>query len=562
MPAPVSRTSISTLPPRGPAVTWILGQGPTRRLSHLGETWYGTLGDPDTRAIAWMPQADGAGRVLSLGPHLSLSTQPPPFLTLLSRSPLPDVTGPEPVGRGDWGRWVTTLSASHQVDPELTQEILRTDLPLGRGEPHADLRLEDGGQFIEQFIESARPMNLLPLTVARGYLSHFHDVDPEIWRKLEAREEALGRIRNIYLGFFLGLVTLLTWFMRRKRRLDEERNQVLAAYHNPFRQDSPDNPERTPFAAASMVDDILRSLVLNAVVVQGARFTGTSALLNHLVWRLEHRKELDGQPVRVVRLNLEGVPENTFWTRLGEAIVAVYPDHDVSIRIRQMKRLNRGAVEYLLNAVLESSGERIVLVIDNIDTLGLYVQEAQLFRGLIQIVPSCRFTILGAGTDIRQGFAGEPEESPWFNLFQILDLRPMSMEELTHYLDSRLVRPFSYSRDVPATLYELTQARALKVWYLLFTAVEQLLITRKLTLTSQHLRDASRHLQTLATHYDEEEHTQPIVEATSPEEAWAQVVNMVAEARQRRDALQEKLRLRERGQEVHSERGFFHGREV
>jgi hypothetical protein len=38
---------------------------------------------------------------------------------------------------------------------------------------------------------------------------------------------------------------------------------------------------------------------------------------------------------------------------------------------------------------------------------------------LLQVIPSHRLSELGAGFNIRRGFAGTEDESPWFNLFQV-----------------------------------------------------------------------------------------------------------------------------------------------
>ena len=88
------------------------------------------------------------------------------------------------------------------------------------------------------------------------------------------------------------------------------------------------------------------------------------------------------------RLGLLGVPEAEFWTRLGRAMVEALPDSPVAEELQELDTLDRGAVEYLLDESLRDDGPRLVLVLDDLDTLGSYRSEAQRFRGLLQVVPS------------------------------------------------------------------------------------------------------------------------------------------------------------------------------
>ena len=109
----------------------------------------------------------------------------------------------------------------------------------------------------------------------------------------------------------------------------------------------------------------MRSLELNCVVVQGPELTGKSALLRHVAWRLEAEGE-----VRVVQMELRGVPEGRFWTVLGRGVAEAYPECEAGAELLEDdEALDRDAVEYLLDECL-AEGPRLVLVLDDLDTLG------------------------------------------------------------------------------------------------------------------------------------------------------------------------------------------------
>lgn len=444
----------------------------------------------------------------------------------------------------------------HEVDPPslhpeqpgapqegpISQALVMDDLPLGEDNAPGGSMPTYVEHNIDRLVELASPLKRFPLQAAQRYLDDFPD--PERQAVVDARRDEIER-SGTALAFILAIALALgTWLWRWGRRKIVQRDRTLAAHFNPFRQDSPNNPSRTPFAATELVGELLRALELNCVVVQGPELTGKSALLRHLAWRMT-TEGLAGKEVRVVRLELVGIPERRFWTELGRAVAAVYPECEASAELlEEDEDLDRDAVEYLLDEALEC-GPQLVLILDDLDTLGLYRHESQRFRGLMQIVPSHRMAVLGAGMNIRRGF-GDHDESPWFNLFQVRNLRPMDEEELAEYLHRRLQAPFSFEGGVPRRLHELTGGRALQVWHICSTAAEELLVTRRVVLRVADLDDAADALRDMAG-----------MVVPGDDEAWAGLLTRVADARRRREVLLGQLAERRQVEQAELLSAFF-----
>ncbi|MCB9791366.1 MAG: ATP-binding protein [Alphaproteobacteria bacterium] len=532
-----------------PDGAWILADTPLHPLEALPGVWVGLPEGVAPPLAGVMVDVPGQVPFVALvNADLSVTRVAPPPAVPRSASPIGDATR---LALGDWSGWSKTLGEVPPATQEVVHGLAHDDLPLGA-------RTTPGGSMpgwirstVEQLIGMATPLNQVPLVHARAYLEGFDDPGGELRQAIEARTNELRGRTVTFWGGLMVAGSLAIWLWRWASRRTNLRDQVLASAWNPFRQDSPNNPSRTPFAANSLADDLLRTLDLNCVVVEGPQFSGKSALLRHVAWRLE-TEGLRGHPARVVRMSLFGIPEERFWTELGRGIAEAYPDSEVSEEIMDLTELDRGAVEYLLDEVLLEGAPRLVLVLDDLDALGLYQAEAQRFRGLLQVVPSHRMAVLGAGLSIRRGFAGDPDESPWFNLFQVRQLRPMSYEELLRYLDSRLQAPFSFSNEAAERLHALTEGRPLQIWHLCFAAIEHLLVSRRFELTTLDVEAASTELRALAGVFvqSESQSVEGAEDGGVADAAWERVVRNIAEARRRRAEL---LQLREERQQREAE---------
>jgi hypothetical protein len=522
-----------------PEGVWVLAPGPLEPLDDR-------LGDPDGQRFpgvligasmpelgAWVPAAgltlhhgDQRGQLALVDEGLRLRVVRPPEVSAACAAP-------------PWG----PVGAAHLLQLEakvrsLADLVSRGDLPVGLLEPGAldGISSTAWRKTVQELLPTASPTNPLPILLSRGFLERFDVPQSDPMRaEVNAREAEVNRetLQALIALFTAG--TVISWAALSALRRIRMRDRVLAAAWNPFRQDSPNNPERTPFAANGLADDLMRTLDLNCAVVEGPQFSGKSALLRHVAWRLE-REGLGGRVVRLVRLGLLGVPEAEFWTRLGRAMVEALPDSPVAEELQELDTLDRGAVEYLLDESLRDDGPRLVLVLDDLDTLGSYRSEAQRFRGLLQVVPSHRMAVLGAGVSIRKGFAGADEESPWFNLFQVRQLRNMSEAELLAYLDSRLAHPFGYTPDAVRRILSLSEGRPLQVWHLCFGAVEHLLDERRLELRVEHVERARADLRASAGGLARLDVT-TLMGADGASEVWEQVVRQIAVARRRREDL-------------------------
>jgi hypothetical protein len=559
-----------------PGGAWVVADAPLRRPPQLPGVAFGLPeGSAAPIAAAALPLS---GQVALVGADLSAQAVAPPAL----KAPAPRASSAA-AAEGDWAGWAAALSDGRPEVRALADAVRAADLPLGErpgvvglprrsegpavvsADPGERTRDSAGGgrlRWIEartwELLQQPAWFDRAPLDAARAYIT-LAGLEGAMGQALAEAEAAASATRSMGL-LWLGLLGFAgSWLAHRSARREREKEQALSLEINPFRADSPNNPSCVPFGAEALIEDLLRTLALNCVVIQGPQFSGKSALLRHVVWRLRAETPAGERRVIPVYLDLHGVPEDAFWSRLGAAIARAFPEASAAEEIREVleeeEALDRDSVEYLLEEVLEDGGPRLLLVLKDLDTLGLYRNESQRFRGLIQIIPSHRMAVLGSGRNIRRGFGGGSDESPWFNLFQVREFLPWSEQAIAEYLGRRLEAPYTFESGVPARLHRLTSGRPLQVWHLLFSAVEQLHIGRRVDLGGRDLEVASAELRSIATAYageaaEEEADGEQAwflrgefdrLLAEDPEQAWEQLVLRIADARRQRDLLNQQL---------------------
>jgi len=516
--------------PVGPGA-WLPDPGPLRRVAGLDGI---KVGMPEgelpilVAASGATTRGPGAVFVLEDG-SISLVSAPP------IDAPIPLVGTTAFLKEARWADFGDAVEASVAAEAYADRAV---HLARGTGAITAHRRAES-------MMASAGAFDLHGLEVADAYLDAFPDSALET-RAADLRMAIDGQLMLWRIAIFLGMI-IFGFMMRRRWNLSREASLALTALYNPFRQDSPNQAAFTPFAAQDLVDDVLRALDLNCVMLEAPSLSGKTSLLRHLAWRLES-EGLGARPCVVVSADLHGVEEARFWALIGRAVAEAYPS-EAATEVLELEpdEYDRATVEYLLNEVLVEGAPRLVLVLDNFDVLGLYKAEAQRFRGLIQVVPSHSMAVLAAGGSIRRGWSGHADESPWFNIFQVRKMEPMTVEQIRAYLSARLARPFAFHAAVPERLHRITEGRALQVWHVCFAAVETLLVERRLTLTLGDLEGATNDVRDIGMVFASGRDTDRdwawgLFELkTSPE----QVVRMIGEARARRDQLQLELVDRE-----------------
>lgn len=379
-----------------------------------------------------------------------------------------------------------------------------------------------------------------PLSAADNYIQEAEALapgDPSVIAARSTLEELAATQQRTRLRL-AGVAGLLTagigglWAWREIRRGAEI--AAVVANLNPFRQDSPSDPQRTPFSEHPLVEDVLLGLARNCVVIEATPFSGKTALLHHLAWRLR-RDGLEGQAVRVAQVPLRGVAESEFWTVLGRSLAKAATDFPGHRALLDEAPLDRFAVESFLDELwtweeeVDYAPRRVVLVMDDLDVLGEFSDQSQRFRGLVQVLPASRLSVLGAASSLRHGWADGQLDSPWFNIFQVRDLAPFQREEVARYLERRLQPPFSYHPEVPLMLHAASRGRALHLWHLAYATVEEALLDRTTRITPHHVTAAIEAI----SHLIAGESTR----GQDREAAYASALRRIARLRRQRDEL-------------------------
>lgn len=264
----------------------------------------------------------------------------------------------------------------------------------------------------------------------------------------------LGQVEQ---GIFWTLIllggTALLGFTYVSFEIIQQRRRVVNAVkraYNPYVSGDPVRSEEMFFGRHRLVQQIVDTLHNNSIMIHGERRIGKTTLLYQLVKVLTEVKDPEYWFVPVY-IDLEGTPQEEFFHFLIEEITrgltdlpgyeeqlqptieqldyhdipsAKYRDRDFSYDIRSViNALQAYGEEYQPGKRL-----RIILLLDEMDVMSSYdhVVQQQLRRIFMRDFSSTLGAVV-AGIQISKEW--DRVESPWFNLFNEIEVQPFTREE-------------------------------------------------------------------------------------------------------------------------------------
>ncbi len=222
----------------------------------------------------------------------------------------------------------------------------------------------------------------------------------------------------------VGIAGLVAVSRRRRRAL-------FTRPDNPFDDPFPEDPTQGPLAALALIDEALRALPRNRVVLLGSAWAGRDGVLDVIAARLASGG-LAGRPCVVHRCSLVGLTEPAdLWRRLTEALGGAAQGGDLRrAGPRSLGRLLRRSPQGDVHPLLMVAG---------LDEVARFPAARQQLRGVLQAVPVRRLAFLATAETI--GPTGEAlDDSPWYNHYLVRRIPPLSLPELTGWVRGRLPR--------------------------------------------------------------------------------------------------------------------------
>jgi len=270
-----------------------------------------------------------------------------------------------------------------------------------------------------------------------------------------------------------GAVYSVTEVTRNRRRARE----AVSRGFNPFVSGEPVRREDMFFGRYELLQRIVDTLHNNSIMIHGERRIGKTTLLYQLASRLREVDDVDYWFIPLY-VDLEGTTEESFFHFLMEEIlngVLMLPESSLELQAnltellyyhtsdpdytdREFSRDLRDLIERL-----QSYGEkrhplkqmRIILLLDEMDVMSGYTRIVQ--QRLRRIFMRDFAATLGAVVaGIQISKAWDRIESPWYNLFNEIELQPFTREQAVELLTEPIRGYYDYE---PAALeYILEQS--------------------------------------------------------------------------------------------------------
>lgn len=335
-----------------------------------------------------------------------------------------------------------------------------------------------------------------------------------------------------------GMVYMTVVVLNNRRRSLE----ALARGFNPYISGEPVRRDDMFFGRRELLQRIIDSLHSNSIMIHGERRIGKTSLLLQLVTTLREVDDPEYWFVPVY-IDMEGTPQEDFFTLLIEEILATaetLADAEVTIapKLHQLRYYTKATGVYndrdfyrdlyKVTEALEAYGEihdpgkhlRVILLMDEMDVMSSYDRliQQQLRRIFMREFAATLGAVV-AGIQISKDW--DRVESPWFNLFNEIELTPFTREQAIELLTEPVRGYYVYE---PAAL-EFVLANAAGRPYRLqqygLEAVNHMLVRKRRRITLEDVEAAHHRIQVAErSHMGKEGTHQPLARAQQMLGAW------------------------------------------
>ncbi len=306
------------------------------------------------------------------------------------------------------------------------------------------------------------------------------------------------RVQTFQILLTLGLIATMAFayvgsgIIQGQRR----RREAMVRGYNPYISGEPVRREDMFFGREDLLQRIIDSLHNNSIMIHGERRIGKTTLLYQLGNRLREVNDPEFWFIPVFA-DLEGTPQETFFhflmeeivvvvRRLPEATVALitaldaldvashaptdYTDRDFSRDLRDLLQ----ALTAYGKSQYPGRKSRLILLLDEMDVMSHYDHLVQ--QQLRRIFMRDFATTLGAVVaGIQISKAWDRVESPWFNLFNEIELEPFDREQAAELLINAVQDYYTYDQAAVEAIIDYSDGRPFRLQQYGLVAVNQML---------------------------------------------------------------------------------------
>ena len=344
---------------------------------------------------------------------------------------------------------------------------------------------------------------------------------------------ALGTL--VLLGSTYMAVVILN---NRRRSL-----QALSRGFNPYISGEPVRRDDMFFGRRQLLQRIIDSLHSNSIMIHGERRIGKTSLLLQLVTTLREVSDPEYWFVPVY-IDMEGTPQEGFFSMLIEEVLATADtladsDREITPKLLELRYYTKitGLYTdrdfyrdlYKVTEVLEAYGEihdpgkhlRVILLMDEMDVMSSYERliQQQLRRIFMREFAATMGAVV-AGIQISKDW--DRVESPWFNLFNEIELTPFTREQAIELLTEPVRGYYVYEPAALEFAIDQADGRPYRLQQYGLEAVNHMLLRRRRRILLIDVEVAHRRIQSveLAGRGDDQHLRHPLGRAQRLIETW------------------------------------------
>jgi len=289
--------------------------------------------------------------------------------------------------------------------------------------------------------------------------------------------------------FSLLLVLITLFFIYRFYKI----NQLIRRRRfNPYVAGEPIFKQNLFFGRKEIQNRILSIVHNNSIMITGERRIGKTSLLLQIKNQLTEKDDPDYKFIPVF-VDLQGVGQWEFFHAMMHDIVEQIVDLPDEIGLRMHRDKENYSYRDFNNdfrkIIFHSKGNsdktvKIVLLIDEADAMNEYDQaiHAQLRRIFMQEF-SMNFAAIISGTSYIKNW--NRPESPWWNLFTLIELKPIPREEAKKLIYVPVKGIFKFKNDALETILEVTSCKPYLIQALCLELINQALDEHRRTIKKQ-----------------------------------------------------------------------------
>jgi CheY-like chemotaxis protein len=238
-------------------------------------------------------------------------------------------------------------------------------------------------------------------------------------------------------------------------------------FHNPYIAGPPITDPKMFFGREQILLKIINTLHNNHIMITGPRRIGKTTLLYQLKNRLITLNDSAYSFVPIM-VDVQGTPEQDFFHTVMDDIVTALPeylskqaisaldfDHSDSKYNSRVFGKDLGKIIKALRQNSPGKTVKLILLMDEMDVMNSYNQRVQSqLRSIFQKPFAHNLGVVVAGTDLRQQW--ERYESPFYNMFTPLTLKPFSLEEARQLILKPVASIYQYDDKAVTKILEET----------------------------------------------------------------------------------------------------------